>query len=532
MVSWQRFIVPLALAGILILSFSLRLSAVFDRSISQDESTMTLFALGVLEKGYPNIQQKTGEFIISTYELVPYPIAGAMALLGKSELAIRTPALLFSSATLLLIFLMGRRFHSTRAGLLAALCFAILPWTTYWGSNGFYPSQLQFFALLTLWVLHEILSREKPDTWLYFAVVVCILLTYLTWEGSGFLLPVFAITGISLTWGRWHWIKPVWAWVAGLLIIVGVVAQLTFRTILRAPFTAMGTDRSQVSFAEPAFDSYGFDPGYYISQLVTAENSFWMVFFVIGLYVLRKRFSCNYLYMVVLVALVMLTGFLGYYALRYVYFLLPAALLLASMTAIELGDRLTEKLSGQRLNTWIRSTAVFGCVAALCVLLASPFGLRLKLPFTEDMSAFELQYQSKGFAFRGIANTVRESLQPGDIVVVQAPFPYMVYSGLPGDYFLQSGTATTIYYHPEAAPYYADKWIQNPVIRDMKELQEVMHRSPRVWFVLVPEGASRTSIGDEMWAYIHANTVIYKEISDGKLLLWQNPAASLLAQSP
>jgi len=525
----QRVITTFILAAIIALAVYLRYEAIFDRSISQDESTMTLFALGVLDKGYPNIQQRTGEFIISTYELVPYPIAASIYLFGKSEMAVRLPSLLFSTMTLLLIFYAASQFHSVRSGLLAALGFAVLPWTVYWGSNGFYPSQLQFFALLTLLVLHRIFVAEKPSAWQYLAIVVCILCTYLTWEGSGFLLPVFFVTGIALTWGRWDWIKPVWAWAAGLLILVGVMAQLTFRTILRAPFTSLGIDRSQVSFLEPAFESYSFDPSYYVSQLLTAENSFFMVLFLVGLYALRKRFDCAYLSMVVLSALVLLTGFLGYYALRYVYFLLPALLIVASITAIEIGDGIVQKVSSDEQLRWSRQLTVLVTSCFFCLLISSPFGLQLRLPFNEDMSAFELQYQSKGFAFRGIAETVRQVVQQGDVVVVQAPFPFMVYSNMTGDYFVQSGTATTIYYHPLMAPYYTDKWVQNPVLRNLNELKEMMYSAPRVWFVLVPEGASRTSIGDEMWSYIHANSVVYKEIADGKLLLWENPSYSAVA---
>lgn len=519
----NKIIVGAILAAILAMGISLRYDAIFDRSISQDESTMTLFALGVLDKGYPNIQQRTGEFIISTYELVPYPIALSIAAFGKSELAVRLPALFFSSLTLLLIFYVGWRFHSVRAGLLAALTFAVLPWTVYWGSNGFYPSQLQFLSLVTLLILHKILTTDRPPAWLYYAVAAAILATYLTWEGSGFLLPVFFITAVSLTWGRWGWLQSIHAWVAAFLIILGVVAQLTFRTILRAPFTAMGTDRSQVSFVEPAFNSYGFNPSYYVESLMTPEHILLFMFFVIGIFILRARFAASYLAMVVLVALGLLTGLLGYYALRYVYFLLPAVIIVSAMALITFSDTLLKQVYQKPKLSAVQRFSVMAIVASLTLVIASPIGLRMQVPGIKETAAFELQYSSKGFGFKNIMTTVNQAKQKGDVVVVQAPFPYMVYTGEMGDYFLQVGSATSIYYHPTQAPYYTDKWIQNPVIRTPAELSEVMHSARRMWFVLVPDGASRTSIGDEMWGDIHAHSVVYKETADGKLLLWQNP---------
>jgi hypothetical protein len=523
-VNRDQIVVGLLLCAVLAIGISLRYDAIFDRSISQDESTMTLFALGVLEKGYPHIQQRTGEFIISTYELVPYPIAASIAVFGKSELAVRLPSLFFSSLTLLLIFYVGWRFHSVRAGLLAALTFAVLPWTIYWGSNGFYPSQLQFLSLLTMLILYKILTAKEPPARLYYAVAAAILATYITWEGSGFLLPVFFITAISLTWGRWHWLKPVHAWIAAFIIILGVFLQLTFRTVLRAPFTAMGTDRSQVSFVEPAFNSYGFNPSYYVESLMTPEHIMLFAFFLMGLFILRGRFVSSYFAMIVLVALGLLTGLLGYYALRYVYFLLPAVILVSSMAAVTFADTLLKQIYQKPVLSRAGRASAMALLTACTLLIASPIGLRLQLPGIQETSSFELVYSSKGFGFKNIMSTVRDAKQEGDVVVVQAPFPYMVYTGETGDYFLQVGTATSIYYHPTQSPYYTDKWVQNPVIRMPAELSEVMHSARRVWFVFVPDGASRTSIGDEMWGQIHAQSVVYKETADGKLLLWKNPA--------
>lgn len=506
---------------LILFCFVIRLDVVGDRSITQDESTMILFAQGVIEKGYPFLTQKTGEFILSTYELVPYPIAASINLLGKTEFAIRLPAMIFACLTTCLIFIMGEKFHSRRAGALAALLYIMMPWSIYWGANSFYPSQLQFFTTLTLLLLHSMLQKDDALPWLYYLLSVSILLTYFSWEGSGFLLPVFFITAIILTWGRWQWLKSIHAWVAAFIVIFGVVLQLTFRTVLRAPYTGLGSSRSDVSFLEPAYSSYAFDATYYVSQLTTLNNLPILLFFMLAVFLIFRNWSMMFLFLITCLVFVFLTGFLGYYALRYVYFVLPAILVVSSTTAIELSDKLLNYIIQDNYRNIHMSLSMTGLILG-ALLIVSPWGLSQTTNSNSGMVPFELEYDSKGFGFRSLSLALKNNIQEGDVVILQAPFPIISYTGLKGDYFLQQGTATTVFYHPESSPHYVDKWIQNPVLRSKQELLEVMHKSPRVWFVFTPKGASRTSVGKDLYDYILTQTRVVNEVADGQLLLWEN----------
>ena len=147
-----------------------RMAGIADKSLTQDESTMTLFAMGVLERGYPFIMRGDTPFLISTYELVPYPIALSTWLFGVSELGTRLPAVLFGVLTTICLFFIGRRWFDWRAGALAASIYAFLPWSIYWGSNGFYPSQLAFFSLLTIAAVRELLIRDEVEARWYYLV--------------------------------------------------------------------------------------------------------------------------------------------------------------------------------------------------------------------------------------------------------------------------------------------------------------------------------------------------------------------------
>lgn len=148
---------------LVLLTAAVRLDGIEEASITQDESTMTLFAQGILEKGYPFVTTRTGPFVSSTYELVPYPIALSLSLLGFSELAVRLPAVLFSVGTVLAMLAFATRLFDRRVGLLAAATYAVLPWAIHWGQNGFYPAQVQLLALLLMISTYRMFYDEEPQ---------------------------------------------------------------------------------------------------------------------------------------------------------------------------------------------------------------------------------------------------------------------------------------------------------------------------------------------------------------------------------
>jgi 4-amino-4-deoxy-L-arabinose transferase-like glycosyltransferase len=527
-------------ALLVLLVIALRLEWISENSITQDESTMILFAKGVLERGYPFLRQATSEFVISTYEIVPYPIAASMALFGDSEVGVRIPAVLFASGTALLILHFGRTLFDWRVGVLAALLFAVLPWAIYWGANAFYPSQVQFFSLLTTMVIHRIIREERPKTWVYYAMFGAFSSSYLSWEGSGFLLPVLFVLIVTFRWGKWQWMTDVHGWIAASLMILLVVGQLTYRTVLREPYVGIITGRSEVSAASLAFTSISYDPYFYINGLSSEAHVVIAWCLVAGIFLLHRSRNLFFLYVFVASIVLFLTAFLGYYALRYVYLALPALLLAASAVSISVVDLLTEKLHprlllrGASMPPAAAATAptpskfrVFGVigVTALHLSVATPWGLK-PLGIDESLSGsrpYELRQDLAGFPFRAASLALKERVREGDIVIVQAPFPFEVYTEMRGDYFLQSVIASSIFYDAQTRPYYTDKWIGNPVLRSQAELEEVLLKHDRVWLVSAPDGASRLSIGNDIYDWFAKRADVVVETADGRLFLWERP---------
>jgi 4-amino-4-deoxy-L-arabinose transferase-like glycosyltransferase len=504
--------------GLVLLTVVLRLWNISKNSITQDESTMILFAQGVLERGYPFLTQQNAEFIISTYELVPFPIAASMAVFGFNEFAVRLPAVCFAAATCVLIFQFGRKLFDEWAGFLAALLFAVLPWAIYWGSNCFYPSQVAFFVLCTTMVVHRLIEEEKPKTWVFYALALSFTGSYLSWEGTGFLLPCFFVMILVLRWGRFQWMLDVHGWIAAAAMIFMIVAQLTFRTVLRDPYLGIHVGRSEVSFATLAFKNVSFDPYFYVTGLFSEAHITLAAVLVLGLLLLAESRALRFLYLFFGLVILLLTAFLGYYALRYVYLTLPTLVLASAGVSVALVSKLTAPRS--------KTAQTFGlaAVTALHLTIATPWGLTPieSADLLMEVRPYEMRQDLSGFPFRGTAQALKDRMRKGDVLIVQAPFPFQVYTGLKGDYFLQSSLATSVFFDHKG-PRYTDKWVANPMLRDKAELDDVLMKNSRVWLISAPDGASRQSIGDDLYAYFEQKSKLVEETADGKLFLWERP---------
>jgi 4-amino-4-deoxy-L-arabinose transferase-like glycosyltransferase len=506
-------------AALVLLTVVMRLVGIAENSITQDESTMVLFAQGVLERGYPFLRQAHGDFLISTYELVPYPIALSIGLFGLSEYSVRLPAVCFAAVTSVLILRFASTLFDRRTGVLAALLFALLPWTTYWGANAFYPSQVTLAALLATMAVHRLAVVDEPQPRDYAALLAAVTFTYLTWEGSAGLLPTFFVMLIVFRWGRWRWLAGASAWAVALGTLFIVVGQLTWRTVLREPYQGVITGRSDVSFAKLAFTSPSFDPYFYANGLLSEAHLVIAGCLLLGLVWLRRSFGLRFLYLFLALYIAVLASLLGYYALRYVFLTAPAFLMAAAAVTVMLADRIA---SGSRQ---VAAAALAGLVA-LHLSVSTPWGLQPveasgELVVTARPN--ELRRDLPGFSFRSMATLLMERYRPGDKVIVQAPFPFQVYTGMRGDYFLQSVTASSVFFQPAALPYYTDKWASNPVLRTQSELDQVLAENDRVWFVSVPDGASLQSVGAGLYESLVKRLRLVGETGDGRLYLWVNP---------
>ena len=268
--SWQL----LVLLAITAVGTIVRVSKLTSIPMGHDETIMVLLARNVLKAGYPYIQGGSYRRLLSTYELLPYPIALSIAIFGNSIFAYRLPALIFSSATIALIGYVGYRMMDWRTGILAATIWALLPIPIGWARDGFYPSQECFFALATFWLFFEAIRGKTLNHRFLTLTTVAFVLTYLTWEAGGFILPTLIIALLVLKWGDFTWMSDGHLWRCFGVVVTIVIVQLSYRQLTLTPdYLGVVKDLSELSSPSIVFfDRLVFDPFYYLNALFLAEN--------------------------------------------------------------------------------------------------------------------------------------------------------------------------------------------------------------------------------------------------------------------
>ena len=190
---------------------------------------------------------------MTTYEAIPYPLALAGLFFGYTEWSLRLPACIFATLTIAVIGLMCRRLFDWRTGLFAALVYACLPLNIRWAQNAFYLSQCQFLSLSTMWLFYEaIQSRPLHRSFLTgSATVFCF--CYLSWEGTGFLLPALLMGLLVVRWGEWWWLKDLHLYRCLFFMGAVVVAQYCSRMLAGDTYLQVGFGLSNLSGPVPLF---------------------------------------------------------------------------------------------------------------------------------------------------------------------------------------------------------------------------------------------------------------------------------------
>ncbi|MDQ6780610.1 MAG: glycosyltransferase family 39 protein, partial [Candidatus Eremiobacteraeota bacterium] len=95
-------------------------------------------------------------------QIVPYLAAQAYRAFGVHEVIARLLVIVFSLATLPLVYLLGKQMYCARAGLIAALLFAIAPGAVYYGRAILPESDMLFFGCAALLLWWRWLTRWRP----------------------------------------------------------------------------------------------------------------------------------------------------------------------------------------------------------------------------------------------------------------------------------------------------------------------------------------------------------------------------------
>lgn len=483
----KRYGFWLVLGVIVLGGFIVRLHGLTTFPLDQDDILIRNYAQGILKRGYPSLDFYGFVIPVTSYELLPYPIALSCLIFGWSDWAVLLPALMFGTLTILLLGLMGRNLFNWQTGLAAALIYAFNPYNVFWAQHCFHPSQTQFFALLTVWSFYlAILLPGKLDPKYFYGACLCFCLTYLSWEGTGFLLPVMGVTLLVMHPGRWSWLRQPQLWIG--LIVVGsvVLIELSLRKMAAPGYIFLGYGLALLTPNPQYFLNQESDPFFYVSSiLVTAPHVLLSILCVAGALLVWRNLAVRYCLLVFLGLLLCFSLFLPVYSVRYFYFYQMLLILSACGVFFLLWDRvreLTSEWQTARLLAWGS-----GIVALLLVFgTAMEAGLkvfRLTELTSQGRARLEpsLRYGVVRQDTRSPAQFVASRLRPGDIVLANLTQAFYLYGRRMPDYALNTDLATRMIYFD--SPAYRHRFVGIPMVRNLRDMQSVFDHSRRVWYI-------------------------------------------------
>lgn len=130
--------------------------------------------------------------------------------LGVTEWAARLPAALAGTATVPLLYWLGRRMLSERAALAGAAILAVSPWHLYWSQNARFYAFLLLFYTLALGLFYLGLERDRIP--LLAASLVFLGLAAMERLLALFLVPTLGLYVLLLWRGGWFSRPTGWRW--------------------------------------------------------------------------------------------------------------------------------------------------------------------------------------------------------------------------------------------------------------------------------------------------------------------------------
>ncbi len=481
-----------AVAALILVGFALRAPHLTAISLDVDEFGIIQYSDGIFTAGYPFITLGSFHKTATTYELVSYTIAASRALFGTNEAAFRYPSLLFGTLMIGFIAWVGYRLVDWRVGLVSALIYTCLPTAVWWSRNAFYPMQEQMLALITIWCFYEAI-RTRPIHRAYLtAASIAFILTYLSWEGSGFLIPAMFVCMFAMKWGEYDWIKDWHLWRCFFVVSCVVLLQLIHRQFASMPsYLQIGVSLADVSTPQLVYlDPTTYSPGFYITNCLLQENFFLMTLVIFaGIAFCWKDRGIRYLFVMFFSLFICYTEFLPAYTIRYSVNYHTLIILIAVALCFRFWDRIsaldiTKGLRSLRMLRWEAP------VAAVLVLVLSANGYILRsyrLSINPDVPIVGGRVGVYKTDYRGAARFAARAWSSGDGLIVTIPHVFEFYARRDVDYSTCTMLGKVLTYDgAREAPVFFDKFRGLPTIRSLEEIEDLRSRYRRLWLVQVP----------------------------------------------
>lgn len=536
-IPFRQFLPYMVLFGIMVLGFGFRYHNLGYMSFDHDEMGLVSKSKGILVLGFPYVEFANQIRWLTTYEAVPYPLALFGFLFGYSEWSMRLPACLFGTLTIGALGLMGRRLFDWRTGFFVAFVYACLPLNIRWAQNAFYPSQCQLMSTLTFWFFYEAIRTRPFNRKFLTAATVTFCFAYLSWEGTGFLLPALFLGLIIVRWGEWWWLKEFHLYRCLFFIGALVVAQYCSRMYAGSPYLQVGSGLSNLTGPSLFFMAPAYQPMFYVDKLLLSENHvFFTLMILAGLPFCWKHPGFRYVVVLLATLFTLHTNFLAALSPRYCYYFQPLVLVGGVAAAIMLYDHLLAlaRQTDDWSIPWMAAhTAGIGLLILLFVQSNESVFKEYALSSAGDAPQMMTRMGTYRYDYRGAAEYVRTHARPGDVILPGIPHVFNFYTGMSGNYFLNTLFSSKVPYDWELEqPRFMDKFAGLPVIRNVFELRDVVNRNGRAWVMFVPYASFEKLNSPAVLDYIHQNSKTEFESYRAKVYLIQaaQPGTTTVAQ--
>jgi len=460
-----------SLTGLLLLALWLRWRYIQSISLYVDEFTTLWAAKQVQQLGAPIMPSGV---LYTRGLLASYVEAAFLSLFGFSYTVGRLPSLLFGLATIVAIFLIGRRLWNVRVGWLAAVGLTLLPEAIIWSSRARFYAQLQFFVLLLVAAAFAmtaeqagIRKRMTGKAWLF---VVLFILALFSQEETLLLYP--SILFGLLLWRGWRYFLQTPVWVTHAICLAALLVRYAVEKIGQPGY--FETIQAQRPYVGLIFDLRGAWAAY-APLLIGWERLPWtlgaLLVIVVALLTLPKVgwrlsqlprsqqatlfFALQFLFVLgVILALVGTSWREG----RYLFLVQPLWLLTGAAGAIWLLDQLLVNL---------RWSAV-GTVALTGLIVVSLF------PSANAVLGQQVEGYDQALAY------LVEARQPGDFVLSPQPPACALALGACDYYALQRGYEEFVIPRDGVL---IDRWTGAELLNTTAQLEAALRRAPHTWLI-------------------------------------------------
>jgi hypothetical protein len=505
------------IACLMVIGFIIRFYQLDDTSLIHDEVSMMEYTNGLLERGYPS--RINGPYLkpMTTYELVPFSVSILVTLFGFNDFGARLHSVFWGTLQILIIFLLGKNLFGRSAGLLASAIQTFHSGVINWSRNVFYPQMTQLWATLTVLFLFKAMETGfAKKRWIYLTAIF-FSLTYLSWEGTGFLLVALPLALIANKAPDLSWLKNKHVWAGLGLVLLVVFIQQSRRILYLDSYLLVNGKLADLSLPQLFFLEPLFNPYYYLNRFFFQENNTILsLVLIFGIFLVFVDKRIRYLYVIILVPVFCMTTMLPIYATRYAFYIESIIILTVSGVIYLCYDGLTQYISNE--DTTARFSLNIVLLSVCMAVLYSTNIVACKLYLISPYNILYTDYKTASYY-------ITENMQPGDVIITARSYPLQYYAGINngvnGDYSLTTLLRLTMYFDGSADGYpgLIDKFVGLPIIKNLDELREISGKYDRIWYMSAPDSVFEND--EKTLSYIKQHFKVAYESYNAKVYLWK-----------